>query len=139
MKNGDGNEVTTAIRDVFAKQSSVLVGYLFGSVCTGRRGPLSDIDVAVLLRESPSRAAQEGDIHDALCRALRTDRVDFVSLSSAPPSLSYRIIRDGECVYCADERARENFETSTVMRYLDFKPVREQALRTSRATNEGER
>jgi len=120
------------IGNVLARYPQVEVGYLFGSACTGHRGPLSDIDIAVLLGYSSSRKACEGELQDALCRVLRTDRVDLVALADAPPTLSYRVIREGRCVYCSDKRSREAFEALTIMRYLDFKPLRDQAFRTSR-------
>jgi predicted nucleotidyltransferase len=132
MHTEHDNSLEAPIRAVLSQYPHVKIGYLFGSACTGRRGPLSDIDIAVLLHDSSSRRASEGDIQDALCRALHTDHVDFVSLADAPSSLSYRVIREGRCVYCSDRKSREAFETATVMRYLDFKPVREQAFRTSR-------
>ncbi|MBT3192958.1 MAG: nucleotidyltransferase domain-containing protein [Verrucomicrobia bacterium] len=117
---------------VLAQHACVKVGYLFGSACTGRRGPLSDIDVAVLLSASPSRRAMEGDVQDALCRALHTDRVDLISLADSPSPLSYRVIREGRCIHCSDRKMREAFESDTVMRYLDFKPIRDQAFGVSR-------
>lgn len=132
MRGERDNNLDEAIGAVFVQHAEVDVGYLFGSACTGRRGPLSDIDVAVLLRDASLRPSIEGEIQDALCRALHTDRVDLVSLSDAPSSLAYRVIREGRCIYCNDAKSRESFETDTVMRYLDFKPVRERAFRVSR-------
>ena len=131
--HGDENRgLDTTIRAVLEPYTDVEAGYLFGSACTGRHGPLSDIDVAVLLHAPSRRTSIEGEVQDDLCRALRTDRVDLVSLVNAPPSLVYHVIRDGRCIYCRNAKARECFETDTVMRYLDFKPFREQAFRDSR-------
>jgi predicted nucleotidyltransferase len=121
-----------AVRKTAAGIPSLLAVYLFGSIAAGRRGPLSDIDVAVLAGPTGSRECL-GQFADALCRALRTERLDVVSLNEAPPPLAYRVIRDGRLILCRDERARELFESDTIMRYLDFKPVREAAFRTSRA------
>jgi predicted nucleotidyltransferase len=132
MLESDYADLETVVRGVMEDHPSVQVAYLFGSAATGHQGPMSDIDIAVLIAESPSRKRREGEIHDALSRALRTDRVDFVALADAPPPLSYRVIREGRCVFCRDPKSREAFETDSVMRYLDFKPLRDQAFRTSR-------
>jgi len=132
MLSEHGSNLDRAIQTVFERYEAVSLGYLFGSVCTGRQGPLSDIDIAVLLRDDSLRKSIEGQIQDALCRTLHTDRVDFVSLADAPSSLAYRVIREGRCIYCSDQKTKESFETAAVMRYLDFKPVREQAFRVSR-------
>jgi len=132
MIHGGYNAIEKSVRDTMAQCPSVLVGYLFGSVRTGQFGPFSDVDVAVLLEPLASSTEVCGQAQDALCRALRTDRVDLVPLATAPSSLAYRVIRDGRCIYCRDRRAREAFESDTVMRYLDFKPIRDRAFQTSR-------
>jgi len=74
-----------------------------------------------------------GEVQDELCRRLKTDKVDLVVLAKAPFALAYRIIKDGRCVFCRDKRAVESFESLTVMKYLDFKPVRDRAFAISRA------
>jgi hypothetical protein len=56
----------------------------------------------------------------------------LISLVEAPPPLAYRVVRDGLCVLCRDRKMREAFETRAIMRYLDFKPLRDQAFRRSR-------
>ena len=127
--NGDTIEV---VRDTLEEFPSIALGFLFGSTAKGTTGPLSDVDVAVLLDRSTPLDAVEGPLHAALCRALRTDHVDLIMLADAPSSLAYRIIRDGRCILCRDAKAKEHFETNTIMRYLDFKPVRERAFETSR-------
>jgi predicted nucleotidyltransferase len=132
MEAFDSSAVESTVKAVLTRFSLVTVGYIFGSACTGQMGPLSDIDVAILVHDSAGRRAYEGDVQDALSRALGTDRIDLISLTEAPASLSYRIIRDGRCVLCRERVARETFETNTIMRYLDFKPIRDMAFRTSR-------
>lgn len=127
----DRRRVEDALNAIASRCASVEAAYLFGSVARNEAGPLSDVDVAILTE--PAQADQTaGCVQDELCRALKTDRVELVLLHNAPPPLAYRVIRDGRCVFCRDRRAKEAFETRTVMRYLDFKPLRDQAFRTSR-------
>lgn len=123
-----GDAVEDAIRQVLASEKGVLLGYLFGSAATGRMGPLSDIDVAVLVDEGEVAA---GRIEDALCRALGTDRIDLVVLNRAPSPLAYRVIKHGRLLYSAGNLVKEGFESRTVMDYLDFQPVRENAFRAA--------
>jgi len=131
MIESAANSIMENVRATVERFPSVVLAYLFGSVCKGGEGPLSDIDVAVLFENGDSKSAL-GDLQDALCRVLKTDRVDLVSLAQAPAALAYRVIRDGQCIDCRDKRVREAFESSTVMRYLDFKPVRERAFQIAR-------
>ncbi len=128
------NSVTIekVVRETLEPFPSITVGFLFGSTAKGTTSPLSDVDVAVLLDPSAPVETVEGTLNDALCRALGTDHVDLVMLADAPSSLAYRIIRDGRCILCRDAKAKENFESKTIMRYLDFKPVRERAFETAR-------
>lgn len=117
---------------VLTHYPEVATGYLFGSAATGKQGPLSDVDVAILLSDVASPGNLAGQIQDALCRKLRTDGIDLVVLNEAPVALAYRVIRDGRCVHCRDDRLRLGFMTRTILRYLDFKPVRDQAFRVLR-------
>ena len=132
MTHQDAGTVEAVIRETAARFPSVWVAYHFGSGVAGRSGPLSDVDIAVLL-DPAARDETCGELEDALCRALRTDRVDLVLLNRAPASLAYRVVRDGRRLICRNARACEAFESDTVMRYLDFKPVRELAFQVSRA------
>lgn len=120
------------MRRVLIEDGRPVLGYVFGSVASGRLGPLSDVDVGVLLPKEAEREAVHGEIQDSLCRALRTDRVDLILLDTAPAPLRYRVVRDGKLVLCRDERCRERFESESVLEYLDFKPLRDQMFRTAR-------
>jgi len=120
------------VRQCMQSVGGVGLGYLFGSVAAGREGPLSDIDVAVLPVAGVDSADLEDRLGDALCRALGAENIDLVMLDAAPAHLSYRVVRDGKLLVCADRAALQRFVTRTVMEYLDFKPVREAAFRTSR-------
>lgn len=107
--------------------------YLFGSSVAGTTGPLSDLDVAVLVREPrrksmgrlDQRLALMGDIGHA-CR--RSD-VDVVTLNEAPPLLAYEVVTHGTILYERDHQARVAFEARTLQRYLDLRPF----LATARA------
>jgi predicted nucleotidyltransferase len=119
--------VSDRIRDVLAEEPSVVAAYLFGSVAEGRHGPLSDIDLGILFAPGAGSDAV-GRLTDRLVSRLRTERVDVVPLAEAPIPLRYRCVRHGQELLCRDPVARERFVVDTVMRYLDFKPVRDRAL-----------
>jgi predicted nucleotidyltransferase len=128
----DRIQIAQTIRRILEKDPRIVLVYVFGSVTRGESGPLSDIDVGVLLAGDSDRRKAQGDLMDSLCRALRTDRVDLVLVDDSPITLVYRIIRDGKLIHSKDERARERFETATILRYLDLKPLRDMAFRTAR-------
>ncbi|MGH3788191.1 MAG: type VII toxin-antitoxin system MntA family adenylyltransferase antitoxin [Pseudonocardiaceae bacterium] len=114
--------LTERLRQVLADAPGVLVAYLYGSHARGRAGPLSDVDVALLL---------DGDDEDrrleltaAIAHAVAPARADVVVLNDAPPALSYRALRDGTVLASRDERARVQHWVRTVDSYLDMAPAR---------------
>lgn len=126
--------VEDAIRDALAGETSVSAAYLFGSVASGTAGPLSDIDVGLLIDAGPpERSRVVARVTDALSRRLRTSRLDIVSLSDASLALRYRVVRDGVVVVSRQPAALERFITESVLHYLDFKPVRDRAFAIQRA------
>jgi hypothetical protein len=124
--------IEATVKNVLGADGRVALGYLFGSQAASTSGPESDVDVGVVFREDTDVDRAHGELMDALVRALATDRVDLVVLNQASPPLRYRVIRDGMLVHSVDERVRVRFETDTVMRYLDFKPLRDRAFRWAR-------
>ena len=117
-----------ALIDILAAEPAVVAAYIFGSLARGTAGPLSDIDVGLLMGDPEEAAPVCDPTMDALCRRLRTSNVDVVSLAEAPMPLRYRAVRDGLLVIRRDAAAVERFITETVLQYLDFKPVRDRAF-----------
>lgn len=132
-------EVEPAIAGVCAAEPAVVAAYLFGSLVRDAAGPLSDIDVGLLVREGEDREVVCGRVMDALSRRLRTSDLEVVSLADAPLPLRYRVVRDGILVLGRDAAALERFVAQTVLRYLDFKPLRDRAFASVRGAILGQR
>ncbi len=109
------------------QRHGVVLAYLFGSLARGEAGPLSDVDVAVLL--GPDVPPQRwSDVHlDLICEFMslfhRND-VDVVVLNRATPLLAHRVVYDGIVVYEPDPLTRVHFEVDTLHRYVDTAPLR---------------
>lgn len=112
----------------YARAKGVEALYLFGSTASGRRTPLSDVDVAVLL---PEHVPQEEYLEQRLgmiaelSELLGTNAVDLVILNLAPPLLVHRVITRGKLVYARDDLRRTRFEARAIQEYLDLKPLYE--------------
>jgi predicted nucleotidyltransferase len=115
--------VAARLRERLGAETDVVAAYLFGSQARGTAGLLSDVDVAVLLRDAgdPTRHLE---LIDAVAQVVGSERTDVVVLNDAPLALAYRIIRDGELLVSRDERARIRHWVATVDRYLDMGPAR---------------
>ena len=121
-----------ALLETVEADSAIVAAYLFGSLAHGAAGPLSDVDIGLLVRDRREDRASCERTMDALCRRLRTSRIEVVSLADAPVPLRYRVVRDGTLVVCRDAAAVERFVTDTVLHYLDFKPLRDRAFEVMR-------
>lgn len=112
--------------DVF-QRFRVELAYLFGSQATDMAGPLSDVDIAVLLAPRVPRE-EWGDTQIALITELiglfRRNDVDVVILNRASPLLADRAIRYGRVLYEPDPLLRTRFEVKTLLRYFDTQPLR---------------
>lgn len=112
------------LRDALAAQADVAAAWLFGSRARGAPGPLSDIDVAVLLAEGAPTATRQLELAVALTAALGTDAIDVVVVNDAPIDLAFRVVRDGELLLCRDDAARLRHRARTIAEYLDTAPLR---------------
>lgn len=121
-------EATTKARQALASDENVLLAYLFGSTVKGLRQPISDIDIAVLLKDD-SLESQAGLIAK-LAKALRMpeDKVDLVDLGRAPLHLKYRVLREG--IKLTDRGFEEGLLKELVERYPDVQESLNMALRS---------
>ena len=122
-----------ALRAYFEQQDDILFALLFGSQARGTAGPLSDVDVAVMLPDEMDPMAQFRRrlvLMGELASLLRKNDVDVAVMNDASLALGYRVYRDGELLAC---RARSAFVASkgrTISEYLDFLPLLERMNKT---------
>lgn len=91
---GDETARMTA-REALEKDENVLLAYVFGSTARGARQPISDIDIAVLLKNNSLEKQA-----DVLCRIAKAfhvpeEKIDIVDLRRADTLLKYNILREG--------------------------------------------
>jgi predicted nucleotidyltransferase len=102
---------------------------VFGSTGRGGARPDSDVDIAVELRPGAAR-----DVHAiggliARLESATGRAVDLVLLDEAPPSLAYRVFRDGRVLVERDHGALTARKARAILMYLDWKPVEERCAR----------
>ena len=114
------------LADMAARESDVLALYLFGSYASGRPGPLSDVDLAVLFEPSVPRdryTERRIALFGRAAAVVQTDAIDLVVLNTAPPLLTYQVLRGGVLLYEKDSTLRARFAALAIRRYLDFEPT----------------
>ena len=114
---------TEIITRLLEDEESVILGYLFGSHAEGTEGPLSDVDVAVFLDETLSKADRfklRMKLMARLSSALRTSTVDLVVMNDASIVLKYEVIKHGRVLVVKDHELKLDVESRILSAYLDW-------------------
>jgi len=100
--------------------SDILFAYLFGGFGRGMRHPLSDLDMAVYLKENTGVQEKKMEILGALIDILQTDEIDLVVLNNAPLPLRRRILESKKVIVDHEPFRRHHYESLTMREYFDF-------------------
>jgi len=98
----------------------VLFAYLFGSFGRGKHLPLSDLDIALYLKDLLSVQEKKMEILGALIDILQTDEIDLVILNSASLPLRMRILEKKKVIVDREPSLRHHYESLTMREYFDF-------------------
>ena len=100
----------------------VSFAYLFGSKAKGRFNPRSDRDIAIHFDshiKPKDRLRERLKVWNGLSDLWPQETIDLVVLEEAPLLLRFNAVRDGQILYCANDRARIRFEVPTMKEYFD--------------------
>lgn len=118
-----------AVRQVLAEDPRIDYAMVFGSSARGTAHAGSDLDIAVGLAAGTHVGALElGDLIARLERASGRS-VDVAIVDEAPPSVAYRIFRDGRVIVEKNRRTLVEHKTRAILEYLDFRPIEALAVR----------
>ncbi len=112
---------------VLAKDENVIFAYLFGGLAAGRVNPLSDVDIAVYVRDAGDLAEYKLALFDKLSGALGTAELDLIILNTAPVSIAGRILQNKHLLADKEPFRRHKYESLTLREFFDFR-VMEEAL-----------
>ena len=111
------------LKEVFGRYPDVLAVYLFGSRVTGHPHRESDLDLAVLPRDSSLRERRL-DILADLAR-YGFSNVDLVFLDTDDIVLKYEAVKHNRVVYQAEDFDRGSTYSRIIRQYFDFLPYLE--------------
>jgi predicted nucleotidyltransferase len=101
--------------------------YLFGSVAYGKAGPMSDVDIAVLLKEGAPTGREliheEDYLSYRIADALRVKEADVIELNSQGLIFVHNVLKTGKLIYDADPHFRVKFVAKVISDYCDFEPT----------------
>jgi predicted nucleotidyltransferase len=113
-------QLLPAGRSYLQSHRNVLFAYLFGSLAKGNPTPLSDVDIAVFLKEGVNVANNKLELLGGLIDILQTDEIDLVILNSAQLPLLMNILKNKKIIVDKKPFARQTFESLTMRKYFDF-------------------
>jgi len=102
----------------------VIFAYLFGGIARHPISPLSDVDIAVYVKD-PKRFDYLR-FYSYLTDCLGTEEVDLVILNKAPISLAGRVLQSRRLLVDKDPFLRHRYESLTIRKFLDFQRLERQ-------------
>lgn len=104
----------------FKKDKNIIGAWIIGSYGTEYQREDSDIDIAILFKNSIS-IMEEMKISCNLSDIIGYEKVDTINLKIAPITLQFKVIKDGRCLYEADYIEISNYMENVFNRYRDEK------------------
>ncbi|MBI5376935.1 MAG: nucleotidyltransferase domain-containing protein [Candidatus Schekmanbacteria bacterium] len=114
------------LRCYFASHPEICTAYLFGSQASGSSTELSDIDIAILLKDDTTKNnifRNEMLLEAEISLLLKKEKIDLLILNAAPLYLTYNVISQGKIVYESDPVVTMDFVEMVITQYLDFAPT----------------
>ena len=115
------------VERVLLEDESVVFAYLFGGLAKGDIKPLSDVDIAVYVKNISNLPEYKLSLFDRLAEVLKTSEIDLVILNTAPVSLAGRILQNKQNLADKTPSFRHEYESLTLRKFFDFS-VKERAL-----------
>lgn len=115
---------------VFRDYDQIAFAYLFGSVATGEQTAMSDVDIAIYLRQGFRFSLDDTlQFQGDCCRILKRNDVDVLVLNKTRNLILLEdIIRKGKIIYSTDQNLIDDFELNTLHLVCDFKYQRQREL-----------
>lgn len=114
-------DVFERLKEKLIRDPNVLFALLFGSRATGRRKPLSDVDVGIYFREPLSGLVFLEFVHEL--STFVGNEVDLVVLNYASAFLRHQVMKKNIRLFIRDPLVYREFREKTIMDYDTFKFV----------------
>ena len=118
---------TKKLKDIFKDYPYIASAYLFGTHASGKVRPLSDVDIAIVLKENAPKGRdllhEEDYFSYRLAKALDVRDVDLINLNNQGLVFQHNVLRTGKLIYDADPALRIRFVIQVITRFCDFEPT----------------
>ncbi len=117
----------TQLREFLQKDHNIIFAYLFGSMTQKNPSPLSDIDLAIYVKDL--KKLNYLNLFTEITNILGTDELDLVILNTSPISLSGRILQSRSIAVDKDPFLRHRYESLILRKFFDFQTVEKDIIR----------
>lgn len=111
-------------KEIFKDYPYIASAYLFGSQASGKIGPMSDVDIAILIRHNAPNGRELIHKMDYLAyrieEAFQVKEVDLIELNRQGLIFVHNVLKSGRLIYNADPDFRIRFVTKIISDYCDF-------------------
>ncbi len=104
--------------DVFRKYDEIVAVYIFGSTATRKTHSESDLDLAILPRNSALHAKKLDILADLA--SLGFCNVDLVYLDTNDIVMRFEVVKHNMVIYQADDFDRGEYYSRVLRQYFDF-------------------
>ncbi len=108
-----------SLAGVFLNDPNIIFAYLFGGLLKDKPNPLSDVDVAVYVKNIKKLDYLE--LFGNISNVLGTDEIDLVILNTAQLSLTGRVLQNRKVLVDKDPFLRHKYESTVLREFFDFK------------------
>lgn len=106
------------LTDFFMNDRNIIFAYVFGGLLKDRLNPLSDVDLALYVKDT--KELDYLGMFSDIANILGTDEIDLVILNSAPLALTGRILQNRKILIDKDPFLRHQYESLILRKFFDF-------------------
>jgi predicted nucleotidyltransferase len=107
-----------SLADIFINDSNIIFAYLFGGLLKDKPNPLSDVDVAVYVKNIKKLDYLE--LFGNIANVIGTDEIDLVILNTAQLSLTGRVLQNRKVLVDKNPFLRHKYESIILREFFDF-------------------
>lgn len=115
------------LKSLFEEYPYIAAAYLFGSYAKGKTGPMSDIDIAILLKDNAPEDREllheEDYLAYRISTILKIKKVDLMDINKRGLIFQHNVLKTGKLIYDYDPDFRIKFITRVISRFCDFEPT----------------
>ena len=104
--------------DFLKNDPNIVFVYLFGGLLRDKQNPLSDVDIAIYVKEVMK--LNYLNFFNEITNILGTDEIDLVVLNNAPITLTGRILQNKENLVDKNPFLRHKYESLILRKFFDF-------------------